>query len=200
MTRFAGLLCVLALAVPAFAQDKPKEKPPDTWTPKYDITIGYEYRSYYPNTMPRFGTNGWTATLNYNLFRHFLGVVVDATGTYSSQNPDGYTDIYTLTAGPRIYPFGHRHKFTVYGEALFGDGYIRTKLPFNGGFPGTLKTDNRYTLSGGGGVDYRLNERWSLRAIEFDYESTRFFTSTGISGQSNYRLSFGVTRRFGHKQ
>jgi hypothetical protein len=202
MRRLAGLLCVLLFASPAFAQDKDKgkeKKAPDTSTPKYDVTVGFEYRSYYPNTVPRFGTEGWTATLDYNLFRHFLGAVLDATGTYSNQGQGGYTDIYTVTAGPRVYPLGHRHRFTVYGQALFGEGYIRMKPPFNGGFPGVLATDNRYTLSGGGGVEHRWGERWAIRLIEFDYESTRFFTTSGIAGQSNYRLSFGITRRFGHK-
>jgi opacity protein-like surface antigen len=204
MKRLAGLLCCLLFASAAFAQDadkdkNKKEKGPDTSTPKYQITVGYEYRSYYPNNMPRFGTNGFDVTYDYSFFRHFLSLVADATGTYRSQGQGGYTDIYTLMAGPRVYPFGHRHKFTVYGEGLFGDGYIRNKLPFSSGFPGTLMTDNRYAFALGGGVEYRLGPRWSIRAAEFDYESTRFFSTAGTTGQSNYRFSFGVTRRFGHK-
>jgi len=200
MTRLGGLLCVLLLAVPAFAQEKAKEKAADTSTPKYEITAGFEYRSYYPNTMPRFGTEGWTATYDYSFYRHFLSLVADATGTYSSQGQGGYTDIYTLTAGPRVYPLGHRHRFTVYGQGLFGDGYIRKRAPFSSGFFGTPMHDDRYAFSLGGGVEHRLGENWSARLLEFDYESTRFFTTTGIAGQSNYRLSFGLTRRFGHKQ
>jgi opacity protein-like surface antigen len=203
MTRLAGLLCVLMIASAAFAQDtdkeKKKEKGPDTFTPKYDITVGFEYRSYYPNNVPRFGTSGWDVTYDYSFFRHFLSLVADGTGTYSTQSPGGYTDIYTFTAGPRVYPLGHRHRLTVYGQGLFGGGYIRTKLPSNGVFAGLPMHDTRFTLSGGGGVEYRASERWAIRLIEFDYESTRFFTTPGITGQSNYRLSFGVTRRFGHK-
>lgn len=203
MRRLASLLCLLMIASPAFAQDKDKgkekTKAPDTSTPKYDITVGYEYRSYYPNTMPRFGENGWVVTFDYSIFRHFLSLVADATGTYSTQRPGGYNDIYTLTAGPRVYPFGHRHRFTVYGQGLFGEGYNRMKLANNGGFAGEAMHDFHYTLSGGGGVEHRIGEKWAIRLIEFDYESTRFFSQTGAPGQSNYRLSFGITRRFGHK-
>lgn len=205
MKRLVGLLCLLMVALPAFAQDQDKDKEkvktkgPDTFTPKYDITVGYEYRSYYPNIQPRFGTNGWDVTYDYSFFRHFLSLVADGTGTYSTQSPGGYTDIYTLTAGPRVYPFGHRHRLTVYGQGLFGEGYIRTKLPSNGPFQGEAMHNFRFTASGGGGLEYRANERWAIRVIEFEYESTRFFTQAGTTGQSNYRLSFGVTRRFGHK-
>jgi opacity protein-like surface antigen len=204
MMRLAGLLCCcLVLAVSAFGQDSDKEKEKKTsanWsTPKYEITVGYEYRSYYPTSTPRFGMSGWTATYDYSLFRHFLSLVADATGTYSSQGQDGYTDIYTLTAGPRVYPFGHRHRFTVYGQALFGDGYIRFRQPFSGGFQGMPTSDNRYAFQLGGGLDYRFREKWSLRAIQFEYESTRFLTMAGQTGQTNYLLSFGITRHFGHK-
>lgn len=207
MKRLAGLLCAFALllALPAFGQDsdqeKKKEKPkgPDTSVPKYDVTLGYLYRSYYPNNMPRFGTNGFDATYDYSFFRHFLSLVADATGTFSSQSPDGYNDIFTLMAGPRVYPFSHRHRFIVYGQVLFGEGYNRMKLPSNGAFIGMAAHDFSFAIAGGGGVEHRFSDKWSLRLIEFDAESTRFFSQAGTTGQTNYRVSFGITRRFGHK-
>ena len=53
------------------------------------------------------------------------------------------------------------HRVTPYGKFLFGLG----NAPFLSG--------NTFVLAYGGGVDYRLTRRFSLRAIDFEYQQWR---------------------------
>ena len=62
--------------------------------------------------------------------------------------------------GPRIAPYTF-HKFTPYGKVLGGAG--------SGGF----LTADTFVLAFGGGVDYRLTRRFSLRCFDFEYQQWR---------------------------
>ena len=59
--------------------------------------------------------------------------------------------------GPRV-PIATFHGVTPYGKFLFGMG--------NGGF----LTGTTLALVGGGGIDYRLSRRFTLRAFDFEYQ------------------------------
>jgi len=63
----------------------------------------------------------------------------------------------TYLIGPRI-PIGTFHRITPYGKFLVGMG--------NGPF----LSGSTLVLSYGGGVDYRLTRRFSLRAFDFEYQ------------------------------
>lgn len=62
--------------------------------------------------------------------------------------------------GPRV-PIATWHGLTPYGKFLVGMG--------NGSF----LTGNTFVMSYGGGVDYRLSRRFTLRAFDFEYEQWR---------------------------
>lgn len=221
MPKLLGLLAVLILcALPARAQDSttreaqkepekkqetpkeeeaPEKEKPQQITPKYELEGGYTYRSFYPPNAPRFGMNGWNATLDYN-WKHWLGFIVDATGTYKNQGLDGKSSIYTLLVGPRIYPFGHRHRLIPFGGFLFGAGVDLLNIPAQGGFPQKTFSSTAYVWAGGGGLDIRYNRHWALRVFEFDYEKTHFadFTKVVINpSESNRRISAGIVFRWG---
>ena len=66
----------------------------------------------------------------------------------------------TYLIGPRI-PIVTFHRITPYGKFLVGLG--------SGGF----LTGNTFVLDYGGGVDYRLTRRLTLRAIDFEYQQWR---------------------------
>jgi hypothetical protein len=66
----------------------------------------------------------------------------------------------TYLIGPRIAPYTFR-KFTPYGKALVGFG--------NGNF----LTGRCLAVAYGGGVDYRLTRRFTLRAFDFEYQQWR---------------------------
>jgi Outer membrane protein beta-barrel domain len=70
--------------------------------------------------------------------------------------PGNGEDTYLI--GPRI-PIVTFHRVTPYGKFLVGFG----KAPF-------LTGGNALVLSYGGGVDYRLSRRFTLRAIDFEYQ------------------------------
>lgn len=225
MQKLLGLCAVLILfALPARAQDsttqeaqkepekrketpqeeaKPGEAPekekPQQITPKYEMEGGYTYRSYYPPNAPRFGMNGWNATFDYN-WKHWLGFIADATGTYKNQGLDGKTSIYTFLGGARGYPFGHRHRLIPFGGFLVGEGHEILNIPAQGGFPQKTFSSTAYVWEAGGGVDVRFTSHWVIRAFEFDYEKTHFtdFTNVVINpSESNRRISVGIVFRWG---
>ncbi|MGA9062800.1 MAG: outer membrane beta-barrel protein [Terracidiphilus sp.] len=66
----------------------------------------------------------------------------------------------TYLIGPRI-PITNFHGLTPYGKVLVGLG--------NGSF----LTANTFVLAYGGGVDYRLSRRFTLRAFDFEYQEWR---------------------------
>ena len=66
----------------------------------------------------------------------------------------------TYLIGPRIAPYTF-HKFTPYGKALIGLGN------------GSLLTGTTLTIAYGGGVDYRLTRRLTLRCFDFEYQQWR---------------------------
>ncbi len=70
-------------------------------------------------------------------------------------------DENTYLIGPRI-PIATFHKMTPYGKFLVGLG--------NGSF---LEDGNALVLAYGGGVDYRLTRRFTLRAFDFEWQQWR---------------------------
>ncbi len=125
-------------------------------------------------SVPR--TIGGTATeslkLNASLY-NFLGGV---------QFKDNRKD------GSRVRPFGH---------ALVGAAYGRTSVKsYTTGFcdaqgvscTGLDNDDTGFAAALGGGVDVKLNNRFSIRAIQADYNPTRLNGTT----QHNFRFSVGV--------
>ena len=191
MKKLLGLFALLFIfTLPATAQQ----------TPSYDLEGAYLFRSFYPPNAPRFGMNGWNASLDHNL-KNWIGITGDITGTYRDKGVNGKTQIYTFMAGPRIYPFGHRHKLIPYGQVLFGAGYNRLTFPLNSGFPETTFTSTAFAWTGGGGVQWKIKPNWAIRLFEFDYEQTRFsnYPNQATNTQGNYRISIGLVYHIGEK-
>lgn len=63
----------------------------------------------------------------------------------------------TYLIGPRIAPYTF-HKFTPYGKALVGFG------------SGSFLIGHTFVVAYGGGVDYRLTRRFTLRCFDFEYQ------------------------------
>jgi Outer membrane protein beta-barrel domain len=171
-------------------------------TPSWELGAGYAFRSYYPPTQSRFGMNGWDFTAEHN-FRRYLGLAIDAAGTYANQGANGHYSIYELLAGPRFYPLKHRHKIVPYGQFLVGLGYLHLYFPANGAFESLTDHSLKYTFEGGGGVEWRLKPKWNIRVIEFDYEHTHFPSflpgNTFSYTEGNYRFSAGLVYHIGGK-
>jgi opacity protein-like surface antigen len=113
------------------------------------------------------------------------------------------TDVQESTyfIGPRV-PLHHYGRFTPYAKALIGVGRTTTNkdiLGSNGGFGGLAWTY-------GGGVDYKLTRRISIRPFDLEYQSWKLavnvVNSSGVVVQSYnftphpYGASAGISYRF----
>jgi hypothetical protein len=190
MKKLAGLfILVFIFCMPATAQD----------FAKYEAGGGFDFRSFandITGTGSRLSMVGWSGYGDYHIWK-FINVAADFSGTYNRNNTFGNTSIYSFLAGPQLYPFGHNHKITVFGQLLFGGGVYLYHLPSQNGFGSEDKSYAGLVWMGGGGVDWRVRKRWAIRFIQADYEQTRFLS--GSPSQGNYRVSVGLLYRFGVK-
>jgi hypothetical protein len=68
------------------------------------------------------------------------------------------------------------------GEYLFGGAHV------NAGARGLPSYTNGLAVAMGGGLDYRVGRKFSIRAVQIDYQQTRL----GGGVQHNVRVSLGV--------
>jgi opacity protein-like surface antigen len=163
---------------------------------------------------------GWNAEGQYNFTRMF-GIAVDGGGRYGqpitqsrfsrlSGLPNG--NGYTLMAGP-VVSFPGKSRFTPFIHFLFGYDRISLKASTITGVatpvPVLSTTSNDVALSPGGGVDFRVFRRFSVRLAQVDYLATTHNLNhlygdafpTGVfqtlgTHERNVRISTGLVVRF----
>ncbi len=104
----------------------------------------------------------------------------------------------TYMFGPEVHYMWR--KLRPYGDFFIGKGNIDYK--------GTSFKDDSIVYEPGGGVDYHINRRWSIRLIDFQYQfwnlSTHFYPAGFVPGApaqyvdttlKPYTISFGVLFR-----
>jgi len=159
---------------------------------RVEVFAGYSYVRANPSTSTNgFSLNGGSASVSYNV-NNWLSGVADF-GGYTNTNIFGSGRDGTLSTylfGPRV-TYRRFRRVTPFGEVLFGVAHSGANA---------LSTANNRTAFGmtvGGGLDYRLNSHWSLRAAKVDYLLTRFNElNLGTKNQNNVRVSTGVVFRF----
>ncbi len=185
-----GILSLLA-AWPARAQI----------TPKYEIGGGFQYMAYSnASGAPHLNMIGGDGSVAYNWYR-WLGATFDVSIGHNRQSSttdpsiNGATEtVLTYMVGPRFYPFGHR-KITLFGDALFGGGYLHAGVPAVPPFPQQTLNTAAFAWAGEVGADYAIRDHWAVR-VEGGYLSTRFYSSASGS-QGNERVIVGVVYHFG---
>jgi opacity protein-like surface antigen len=186
------LVCLAALlslsGAAAYAQDNPK----------VDVFAGYSYvrDNPGPNNGASFSLNGGSVSVDYHLTSWLSGVA--DFGGYHNGDIRGTGTTGTLTTylfGPRVSLPGYR-RFKPFAQTLFGFG--RGTDGVAGGVSGTLTgNQNAFAMAVGGGVDYKLTNRLSLRPLQVDYLLTRFTEgTTGNQTQNGLRASAGVVVHF----
>lgn len=207
-----GLFVLLLLCIsPALAQGTapapqdqaavPQEKPQKAETretPRYELSAGYAYRSYYQPITSTMWMNGWYASADYNLAR-WLGAEAEGMGVYKTQGGIlGKTSIYNFLVGPKFYPLGHR-KVTPFGHFLLGAARYSNTTPPYGGYGPATKTATAYAWEAGGGLDWYLSRHWGVRLIQADFGNVNFFG--GPTGTTHYsrRIVAGFVYRFGRR-
>jgi outer membrane immunogenic protein len=170
----------------AYAQETPN---------KIDIFAGYSYvrANPGPTSGDSFSLNGGSASVSYHI-RDWVSGVADF-GGYTNGNilgtgVDGTLSTYLF--GPR-FSYRSYHRFKPFAETLFGVAHAGASI--GGGAVGS--TQNSFALVIGGGVDYRISSRLSLRPLQVDYLLTRFGEGTGNGQtQNNLRASTGIVIHF----
>jgi outer membrane immunogenic protein len=185
MRIVVSLLAFLSLCgAAAHAQD----------TPKVDIFAGYSYvrANPGPTSGDSFSLNGGSASVSYRV-KDWISGVADFGGYHNGDirgtGVDGTLSTYLF--GPRISYRSYRH-FTPFAEALFGVAHAGVGVA--GGASGS---QNAFAMAIGGGVDYRINTRFSVRPLQVDYLMTRFSEGTpNNQTQNNLRASTGIVIHF----
>ncbi|HMJ08693.1 MAG TPA: outer membrane beta-barrel protein [Pyrinomonadaceae bacterium] len=148
----------------------------------------------------------------YN-FNRYLGVKGDVSATFNNDTVDiadlggGTTPVpfsfesknslYNFVGGIQIKDNAKSGVFKPFAHAMVGAGHARNKIGnfVCGGTAGCppLLTDETFSDTGfagvfGGGIDFRLNNRIQIRAIQVDYNPVRVFGQT----DHNLRLGAGI--------
>ena len=136
---------------------------------------------------PRFHLNGGYASVDGNL-NNWFGVRLDF-GAYESPSAETFTvgPVFSIRRFGRFTPFAH----VGIGGIHAGQAYL-----------GLSQSATTFAASGGGGADFKINNRVALR-VEGDYLTTTFSMPPASdnpgSTQGNIQISTGVVFRLGKK-
>jgi len=186
--KWKVVVCLVTLASlfggAAYAQD----------ASKFDIFAGYSYVRANPSTsgVDGFNLHGGSASIAYNANRWLSGVA-DFGGYHSGNTLGSGVDatLSTYLFGPRI-SYHRDSRITPFGHVLFGVAHI-------GGSNGLAfsSSNNSFAMTVGGGVDFKVSHRLSIRPLQVDYLLTRFNEfGLGAQNQNNLRVSTGAVLHF----
>ena len=166
----AVLLTVFGFAMPARAQDE---------IAKAEFYVGYDYLRVNSGGTA-FNFNGGSGQFTYNA-NNWLGIVGDLGGYYTGNGLRA--GLFSYVFGPRINFRGHG--VTPFAQVLFGGARSIDSSPLNA-----------FAMTAGGGIDFKISERFAIRPIQAEYMLTNF-TDGASNRQSNFRYSAGIVFRFG---
>ncbi len=166
------LLLALLTGLPSSAQE----------VPRFEVFGGYSHLRFESTTLgfaDNSNLNGGKIGLTFNLTPYF-GVVGEIAGGWGSP-----LKVYDGLLGPQL--SYRKWKATFFGQALFGKA--KTRVDING-----PATSSGRAVAFGGGVDFPVTPRFSVRLIQAEYLNTHTFQIS----QNNLQLSTGLIYQFGH--
>jgi Outer membrane protein beta-barrel domain len=149
--------------------------------PRIQVFAGYSRVQFDSKTLGfsnDTGLNGWTASAAYNFYPEF-GVVGQVGGHYGPN-----VRVEEWLVGPQVRY--SRWKIDFFGHLLFGSAQTRVSTSIS-------EEESHRTYVVGGGFDYPISQRFSIRVIEADYFKTNSFGAD----QSNAKYSTGLVFRWG---
>jgi outer membrane immunogenic protein len=162
--------------------------------------LALEYNFVRSNAPPAqcdcFSLNGGSLSIAQPLGDSRLAAVFDAAVVHGSGiSSSGYVlTLSSFTSGLRYRPFV-KPRWNPFAQALVGVANASGTL-VEGNTPAASDSTLNFASTVGGGLDYRLRRRWSVRLIEADYLLTR--TSNRVNDhQNNLRLGAGIVIRLG---
>ena len=177
------VLTVLILAPSVLAQQPEPKKSESEGERPFEIFGGYSYLRDDGHNL-----NGWTGTLIVN-FNKWFAIAADFDGHYGS-HLEGIESVrvreHGFTFGPHV-ALHNRSRITPFAFALFGGAHENVKIA------GVTESATGFAANLGGGLDVRVNERWSVRLVQIDAAHTRFHGE----GKTAPRFSTGLVFHFG---
>jgi opacity protein-like surface antigen len=174
MIKFGGWAALIAalLLMAAMAQ---AQTVPDAWGAGESLWVGAEYvnlQAGFPaGSSVRLSGIGAYGNFNWN---HHFGLEARATflnfGQWHGETEQNYL------AGPR-YTFLRRNRLRPY--ASFDAGLVKIQYPFKMG------TGTSFAIAPGGGVEYRLNRRFSVHG---SYEYQMLFNSPNFTNEPHFGI------------
>ena len=197
MTRLLLSLFSLAIA-PSLAVAQVSATSFDRRAPELAFEYNYVRSNAPPAQCDCFSLNGGSLSIAQpmgagNLAAFFDVSVVHGAGISSS----GYDlTLTSLTSGLRYRPL-LKPRWSPFGQVSIGVANATGSLG-EGNTPAASDSPLNFASLVGGGLDYRLRGRWSLRLIDADYLLTR--SSNGVNDhQNSLRLGAGIVLRLGKR-
>jgi hypothetical protein len=169
---------------------------------KYDFYAGFSHNRVDvgfndPNQnflQNREGFNGIEGAVTGNVSRYF-GIKGDYTfhrktfnDTFGTTNFSVRDDLHTLVGGVEVKDNATETKIKPFAHALAGFAHASAT---DTGITGFTSSQTGFSAVFGGGLDFRINPRFDVRAIQFDYNPTRL----GGTTQNNFRFGVGIVFR-----
>jgi len=173
--------------------------------PKIETSPAFMYIRYSPGgDTQNFNCFGGGGTIAYNVTA-MIGIAADMGGCKLNGLPDELTGkSFTYLFGPRLTLRNHS-KFTPFFEVNFGGAYLSLTDNFEcdavhrQGVPCNENASaNAFAMTVGGGFDYKLTRKISLRPVQAEYLYTRFGNNfLNNASQNNFRLKSGIVINWG---
>lgn len=158
----------------------------DEGEPAVEVFTGYSYLHEDGQNL-----NGWTGAVIVNV-NHWFAVAADFDGHYGSHT-DEFGNVrvreHGFTFGPHVAYHNHT-RVIPFAFALFGGAHENVRIE------GESESATGFAANLGGGLDVHVNERVSVRLIQFDAAYTRFEGQ----GSTSPRISTGIVFHFGKKK
>ena len=197
---FAGAFLIALWVTCAFAQTQTST----TDFRKFEVFAGYSANNLLngnpedvvePNGNSTPTYRGWNVSAAYN-FNRFWGVKADVSGYYKkftfADSPVRITanaSVYNYLAGVQFKDNKKTKRFSPFLQALAGVTTSKVDLDLSDfGAPDLNSSNTGFSMVFGGGVDLKVNRRFSVRLIQADYNPT--FSNGNM--QNNVRLGFGI--------
>ena len=191
--------------------------------PKAELALDYSYLHFAPAQQftTNHSMNGGGGAFVYNFAKNF-GVKMDLQGYNGFNNtfnipataalPSGANgsvsgNLFTYLFGPQLKFRGQHVQLLVDALAgaahsnVYGNAFKTLCQPVVGACTGVSgsPSNNGWAMTLGGGLDFPINRRVSLRAVEVDYLLTRFgnFFTQSNANQNNFRYLGGLNFNFG---
>ena len=167
-------------AAGAAAAAKPKFVFGDRDDYRWQLGLGVEFIRFQSNVLDA-SIVGVNTTLSYytNTWFALEGSVVTAFGP----PPEDNDHVKYFGGGGGIRIGGRRARFEPWGHVIVGGAHLQPQT--------AAGSRTALSVTAGGGVDYRVNSRLSLRA-EMDYLYTNFYSQN----QNNFQATAGVVFHF----